>query len=54
VSTILVGLIIFACFFGGALLGMALRLVACATTAYNARRSELLDAASKLVVVDKI
>jgi hypothetical protein len=87
VSTILIGLIIFACFFGGALLGIVLRrslpehhlnddskgllgmglgiigtmaglvlglLVASASTAYNAQRSELLDAASRLVVLDKI
>jgi hypothetical protein len=86
-SAIVVGLIVFACFFGGALLGMVLRrslpehhlnddsqrllgmglgiigtmaglvlglLVASATTAYNAQRSELLDAASKLVVLDKV
>jgi hypothetical protein len=86
-STILVGLIIFACFFGGALLGMALRkalpehhlnedsqrllgmglgiigtmaglvlglLVASATTTYNAQRSDLFDAASKVVILDKI
>lgn len=82
-----VGVIIFACFFGAALLGMTLRralpehhlnddsqrllgmglgiigtmaglvlglLVASATTAYNAQRNEVLDAASKLVVLDRI
>jgi hypothetical protein len=86
-STIVVGLIIFACFFGGAMLGMALRrtlpehhlsddsqrllgmglgiigtmaglvlglLVASATGAYNAQRSDLLDAASKVVMLDHI
>jgi hypothetical protein len=86
-STILIGLIVFACLFGGALLGMALRralpenhldddsqrllgmglgiigtmaglvlglLVAAATSAYNAQRDELLDTASKVVILDKV
>lgn len=86
-SPIVVGLVIFACFFGGALLGMALRktlpdhhlsddsqrllgmglgiigtmaglvlglLVASATGTYNAQRSDLFDAASKVVILDKI
>jgi hypothetical protein len=85
--TVLVGLAVFACFFGGALLGMALRrrlpenhlnddskrllgmglgiigtmaglvlglLVASSTAAYNAQRDELLDTASKVVILDKI
>jgi hypothetical protein len=39
----------------GTMAGLVLGLlVASATTAYNAQRSDLLDAASKLVVVDKI
>jgi len=82
-----VGLLAFACLFGGALLGMRLRaalphhhlsgdsakllelglavvgtmaglvlglLVASATSAYNAQRSELLDVSSKIVVLDRI
>jgi hypothetical protein len=86
-NTVVAGLVIFACFFGGALLGMGLRrtlpqhhlnddskgllgmglgiigtmaglvlglLVASATGAYNAQRSDLLDAASKVVMLDHI
>jgi hypothetical protein len=82
-----IGLLAFACLFGGALLGMRLRsalphhhlsgdsakplelglaivgtmaglvlglLVASATSAYNAQRSELLDVSSKIVVLDRI
>jgi hypothetical protein len=86
-SPIEVGLLVFACLFGGALLGMVLRntlpehhlsddsrhllgmglgiigtmaglvlglLVASATGVYNAQRSELLDVASKVVMLDRI
>lgn len=86
-NSVALGLAIFACFFGGALLGMALRrtlpehhlsddsqrllgmglgiigtmaglvlglLVASATGAYNAQRTDLLDAASKVVMLDHI
>jgi hypothetical protein len=82
-----IGLLTFACLFGGALLGMALRnalpehhlsddsrqllgmglgiigtmaglvlglLVASATGAYNAQRSEVLDVSSKVVMLDRI
>lgn len=82
-----IGLLTFACLFGGALLGMRMRaalpehhltgastmlldrglavigtmaglvlglLVASATTSYGAQRSELLDASSKIVVLDRI
>lgn len=85
-NAIEVGLLAFACLFGGALLGMRLRnalphhhlsgdsakllelglaivgtmaglvlglLVASATSAYNAQRSELLDVSSKIVVLDR-
>lgn len=86
-SSIVVGLLAFALFFGGALLGMRVGrslpdhhlddasrnlltlslgiigtmaglvlglLVSSATTSYNAQRSELLDASSKIVLLDRI
>ncbi|HVR45426.1 MAG TPA: hypothetical protein VMT95_02105 [Candidatus Binatia bacterium] len=86
-NVLLIGLLAFACLFGGALLGMRLRnalphhhlsgesakllelglaivgtmaglvlglLVASATSAYNAQRSELLDVSSKIIVLDRI
>jgi hypothetical protein len=86
-SAIGIGLVVFACLFGGALLGIGLRkalpthhmsdesrhlleiglgiigtmaglvlglLVASATGSYNAQRSELLDVASKVVLLDRV
>jgi hypothetical protein len=86
-SSIGIGLVAFACLFGGALLGMRLRsalpehhlsedsrhllniglgivgtmaglvlglLVASATGSYNAQRNELLDVASKVVLLDRV
>jgi len=86
-SAVAIGIITFACLFGGALLGMTLRnalpehhlnddsrhllgmglgiigtmaglvlglLVASATGAYNAQRSEVLDVSSKVIMLDRI